>query len=66
MADNQATIILKNGQSYKSPMSNLENVRRIVNYSRIILPGEDEETEMEMREERGGSRRGRKSKKQTN
>lgn len=61
MTENQATIILKNGRSYKTPMSNLENVKRLVRHDKIIFQ-EEEENEVE---ETQTKKRGR-SKQQTN
>jgi hypothetical protein len=44
-----ATVILKNGGSYQTPVENLDNVRRILSgkFQNIILPGEEEEPEEE-------------------
>lgn len=60
-----ATVHLKSGGSYETPVDNLENVRRMLSgkYNRIVLPGEqDEDSEQEETET---PKRGRK-KKQTN
>jgi hypothetical protein len=42
-----AIVILKNGESYETPASNLENVRRVLagKYHRIIMPGDEDEIE---------------------
>jgi hypothetical protein len=37
-------IVKTNGERYETPVSNLENVRRLVKYSDIIYPGEETAT----------------------
>lgn len=49
MSEN-AIIILENGEQYETPLSNLENVKRLIKYTDIIYPGEESETETEVRE----------------
>lgn len=38
-------IVKKNGEQYETPIGNLENVKRLVEYKDIIFPDHEEQSE---------------------
>jgi hypothetical protein len=61
-----ATVVLKNGTKYETPVENVDNIRRVLagKFTQIIFPGDEEEsTEVDTVEETPTPARKSKGKK---
>jgi hypothetical protein len=57
-----ATVILKNGARYETPVENVDNIRRVLagKFKNIIFPGDDEEPEVDFGDEPKKKGKGKK------